>query len=40
MKVKIKVRRFWGELNPVTRKIGSVKIYSRKNKWGNKIDEE
>lgn len=40
MKTKIKVRKSWGLLNPCTRKINSVKVYSRKNKWGNRLDGE
>jgi len=33
---KIKIRKFWGSLNPVTRVIPNVKLYSRKNKnWKN-----
>jgi len=34
---KIKVRKFWGELNPVTRKIESKKKFTRKVKH-KKID--
>lgn len=37
--VKIKVRKSWGVTNPVTKKIDSKKIYSRKVKhvanWGD-----
>lgn len=34
MKNKIKVRRSWGDLKPITRKIDSAKIYKRsKNKF-------
>jgi len=34
MKNKIKVRRSWGDLKPITRKIDSAKIYKRsKNKY-------
>lgn len=38
MKTTIKVRKFWGELNPVTRKIDSKKVYSRKEKFQKKFD--
>lgn len=33
---KIKVRRTWGELKPVTRRIESGKAYTRRGKFGNK----
>ena len=34
MKAKIKVRRSWGELKPITKRIESDKIYKRnKNKF-------
>ena len=36
---KIKVRKSWGNTNPVTKKINSKKVYSRKTKhvanWGD-----
>jgi len=38
MKTTIKVRKFWGELNPVTRKIDSKKVYNRKEKFQKKFD--
>ena len=38
MKTTIKIRKFWGELNPVTRKIDSKKVYSRKEKFQKKFD--
>lgn len=38
MKTEIKIRKSWGNTNPVTKKIESKKAYSRKNKWGNKWD--
>ena len=40
MKTTIKVRKFWGNLNPVTKKIDSNKIYSRKQKFQKKFDGE
>jgi hypothetical protein len=30
MKPKIKIRKSWGEMSPVTKRIGSKKKYSRK----------
>jgi len=39
MKTEIKIRKSWGNTNPVTKKIESKKSYSRKNKWGNKLDQ-
>jgi hypothetical protein len=40
MKTTIKIRKFWGQTNPCTRKIESVKTYSRKNKFQKKLDGE
>lgn len=37
---KIKVRRTWGELKPVTRRIESGKAYTRRGKFGNKNKED
>ena len=34
MKTKIKVRKSWGDLKPVTKRIESDKIYKRKSKFG------
>lgn len=36
--MKIKVRKSWGDLKPITKRIDSRKVYSRKNKWGNKYE--
>ena len=35
MKNKIKVRKSWGELKPITKRIDSGKIYKRKSKFGS-----
>jgi len=40
MKTTIKVRKFWGILNPCTRKLDSKKTYSRKQKFQKKFDGE
>jgi hypothetical protein len=40
MKVKIKVRKTWGLLNPVTRKINSGKVYCRREKFQKSVDTE
>jgi hypothetical protein len=42
MKIKmsdIKVRKSWGDTSPVTKRIDSRKVYSRRNKWGNKFSD-
>lgn len=37
----IKVRRSWGDMNPATRRINNRKTnYVRKNKWGNRWDNQ
>lgn len=33
--MKIKIRKSWGDCKPITKRIESRKLYSRKNKWGN-----
>lgn len=38
--MKLKIRRLWGNLIPVTKRIESVKTYSRKNKFQKKFDGE
>ena len=43
MKIKFahatpKIRKSWGVLNPVTRKINSKKLYKRNTKWGKNWD--
>lgn len=39
MKNKIKIRKSWGDLKPITKRIDSAKIYKRKSKfvigWGD-----
>ena len=40
MKTAIKIRKFWGLTNPVTRKIDSKKVYNRKQKFQKKFDGE
>jgi hypothetical protein len=40
MKVKIKVRKVWGDMNPCTRRIDSGKVYSRKSKFKKSVDVE
>jgi len=35
----IKIRRSWGVTNPVTKRINSKKIYSRKSKFNRKLVE-
>ena len=34
MKNKIKIRKSWGDLKPITKRIDSGKIYKRKSKFG------
>lgn len=36
MNYNIKIRKSWGDLKPVTKRVESRKAYTRKNKWGNK----
>ena len=38
--MKIKVRKSWGDLKPITRRIDSSKIYKRKSKFGNNFSQE
>ena len=38
MKVKIKVRKTWGEMNPCTRRIDSRKVYCRRAKFQKSVD--
>jgi hypothetical protein len=40
MKVKIKVRKTWGEMNPCTRRIDSRKVYCRRAKFQKSVDVE
>lgn len=40
MKNVIKVRKFWGIMNPCTRKLDSKKTYSRKQKFKKIVDGE
>lgn len=35
---KIKIRRSWGEIRPVTTRINSKRIYVRKHKFNNGVD--
>jgi len=35
MKNKIKIRKSWGDLKPITKRIDSAKIYKRKSKFVN-----
>jgi hypothetical protein len=35
MKNKIKIRKSWGDLKPITKRIDSGKIYKRKSKFVN-----
>ena len=35
MKLKIKVRKSWGDMKPVTKRIDSAKLYKRKSKYGS-----
>lgn len=39
-KIKVKVRKMWGDMDPCTRKIESGKLYSRKNKFKKSVDVE
>lgn len=32
---KIKIRKFWGQTNPVTRRLESKVLYRRKHKFGD-----
>jgi hypothetical protein len=34
MKLKIKVRKTWGDTKPITKRIESAKLYKRKSKYG------
>lgn len=40
MKIKIKVWKTWGEMNPCTRRIGSRKVYCRRTKFQKSVDVE
>ena len=40
MNMKIKIRKSWGQTNPVTRKIDSKKVYSRRTKFEKRFDGE
>jgi hypothetical protein len=40
MKVNIKVRKTWGDMNPCTRKISSRKVYCRRLKFQKGVDTE
>ena len=36
--MSVKVRKTWGELNPVTRRLESQKLYKRRAKYGKAYD--
>jgi len=38
--MKIKVRRSWGDLKPITKRINSAKIYKRKDRFNRWDDGE
>jgi len=38
--VYLVVRKSWGDLKPITKRIESNKRYCRKNKWGNRYSED
>jgi hypothetical protein len=39
MKIVIKIRKSWGDMNPVTKRIDSKKVYTRKKKYGLNWEE-